>query len=275
MLGEDISLAISSKGVVQIHSLPNWNILVEKHMGKIIDGSLFNGNKLAILDSNAPSILDLNFVEIQKFRKPFMPLDVFNFTSFQVCDDIFYCTASNGNLFSYDSRTSENPTTVGLTGRPTLTSISANSETVLVSTDQGKIYIVDPRMNRTLSIIDLAPFSQSNQIIDGISRRDEAPWSLCFQFADGTSGIFDLMEQKEEIIIEPPPFTSCQKYSKLKPVFIGKYMIVGYSWSKTINVYKKHVKSTDLLDVPVAMATSPYIDGLFFSSYEGDVYQVF
>ena len=278
MINETISLTISSKGFVRLHSLPLWNVEIEKNIGKIIDGSFLTNKKIVLLLSDSPKIFNYELEIVQNFKKPSTFLERISLTSFQTINDIFYATSSNGNIIWWDQRIGENPNLIGLRGHPVLTSISVDNETVIVSSDHGKVYIVDPRMNRTLSVIDLSIYL-NNQIpsilLDGISRRENSPWSLSFQFSNGTAGIYDLMEQKEQIIIDPPPFTECPKYAKLKPVFLDKYMIVGYSWSTIINVYKKKLKTTNISGQPIALATSNYLDGLFFSTYNGDIYQSF
>ena len=272
---ETIALTISSKGIVQLHSLPSWEVTIEKNIGRIIDGAILNDNKIVLLHTDTPKIYNYDFVELQSFKKPSAFFQRITLTAFQAQDQIFYTSASNGNIIWWDSRTNENPNLIGLRGHPVLTSLSADTETVIVSSDHGKIFIVDPRMNRTLSTIDLSPNSPSNPLIDGISRRKNAPWSLCFQFSNGTAGIYDIMEQIEEIVITPPPFTECPKYAKLKPIFLDKYMIVGYSWSNEVNVYKKKIKKTTIPGIPVALATSEYLDGLIFSTYNGDIFHTF
>ena len=283
-IGESISLTISSKGFVRIHSLPSWNVTKEMNIGKIVDGTLLNNSKIALLLSDSPKIYDYEFEVIQSFKKPSTFLERITLTAFQTNDDRLFATSSNGNVIWWDARVGENPNLIGLRGHPVLTSLSVDNETILAASDHGKVYIVDPRMNRTLNIIDLSGCLQNEknpknqaatQYLDGISRREQSPWSLCFQFSDGVAGIYDLMEQQEEIIIQPPPFKECPKYAKLKPVFIDKYMIVGYSWSTEVNVYKKKLKTTNLVGIPISLATSEYIDGLFFSTYAGDLYQSF
>ncbi|EAY20214.1 hypothetical protein TVAG_021610 [Trichomonas vaginalis G3] len=272
---DDFGLSISSKGYVQIHSLPNWNKISGKQLNKVVSGAIIDADTVGILHSHQVSLYNYEFNKIREMRPQNSYLEKYRYSCIQYSENVLTALTTNGSIFSWDIRTNDIPRCLVLNGISATTSLSVLPQTTVVSTDQGKILVIDPRMNKRVVLFDISCFSPSSAILDGISRRFDSPWSISFQFSNGYSGIFDLMYRTTEIIIEPPPFVECQKYAKLHPTFMGKYMIVGYSWSKYISIYKKHLKKFELCDIPISFCSSPIYDGLYFTSCLGDIYHVF
>lgn len=272
---DDFGLSISAKGFVQIHSLPEWVRITGRQLNKIVNGCIVDANTIALLESNKIALYDFELEQTRNITPPNSIIVKYKYSDIQYLDNNLTVITANGSIFNWDLRTDENPRVLVLNNMPTTTSLSLSPQSTMVSTDKGQIVVIDPRMNKRAALFDIKSCSNGIAILDGISRRQEAPWSIGFQFSNGYAGIYDAMEQTPEVIIEPPPYIECQKYAKLIPVYLGKYMIVGYSWSRMLSMYKKKISHYTMNDIPVALCTSPIYDGLFVSSYLGDLYHVF
>lgn len=276
IVDEEVSIVSTSQGQILIYSMPDWTQLDSKIFPKSNSISRLTNEKLVILNDIAPIITDLGLNIVTKYKKPVRSLHPIILTSLATKDSIITAASRSGTIITWDTRAEKPPHILTLTGKPSISSITSDGDTVTLSTQQGKIIILDSRnSNKRVSEFDLSHILNIKSNLDVIARRDNIPWSINFQFANGVSGVFDIMSGIPENVITPPHQIERPKYAILKPIFYQKYSIFGFSWSPKISLYKKGlVTEIDIVEPPMCIASSSYWDGIFAATILGDIMHV-
>ena len=275
-IGNNFSLIFTQKNKIELLSMPKFEILLSKTFPKINYGTIIDNEKILLFHSSIPILYNENLEKITIFKRP-LNLNKDNLqTSFSISDNLIVLCTSNGMVIQWDLRTNENPIELSFSGHPNLTSITNDENSIIISTNNGKLFTLDTRnLKKKISTIDLSLQFQFNCNIEHINRRKYNPWQLSFNIFNGPSVIFDLMNNSIESLIKVPKYDNLFKYISQKPIFINNQICFGYSWSNDLIIYPSIISKINLPQPPISTFFNEYWDGIFILTQNGDIFNVY